>query len=569
VRGFLRTSVIATAALAAALAAFLILTLPPPAVALDGRVPGTFAPGAYHIHTVRSDGTGTVDEIAAAAARAGLRFLVFTDHGDGTRSPDPPAYRHGVLCLDAVEISTMDGHLVALGLPAPAPYPLAGRARDVMADVHRMGGTAVAAHPDSPKPDLRWQAQGAAYDGIEWINADSEWRDEEPVDLAAAGLRALVRPAESIATLFARPGRTLRRWDTAARSRPVFGLAAVDAHARISWREDEEPRRRTTLARPSYESMFETLVQTVVLDTALSGEAGEDGARVLGALTSGRSFSIVRALAWPASLEFSASGGDRTVQMGHRLAEVDVPPAGLRFDAAVPQAPGARLTLWRDGVQIATGQGDLSHRATGRQSGVYRIEVSFPGGLVPWIVSNPIVVGDVPGPGGGPGGAPQPDPSEWYEVSVDTRWDIEKDPSSSGSQVSEGDEVSLEYALGPGVPSGQYAALVAPVEAPAGVDRVSFVGRADRPTRLAVQVRLAGQQEGRRWRHSVYLDSAARPITIRLQEFEPAEGSTSQRPVVAPLQSLLFVLDTVNTAPGTGGRVWLSNVRLGVDRLEE
>ena len=53
--------------------------------------------GAYHVHSARSDGSGTPDEIAAAAARAGLRFVILTDHGDATRAPDPPAYRHGVL----------------------------------------------------------------------------------------------------------------------------------------------------------------------------------------------------------------------------------------------------------------------------------------------------------------------------------------------------------------------------------------------------------------------------------------------------------------------------------------
>ena len=73
--------------------------------------------GAIHIHTRRSDGTGTVDDIARAASRAGLNFVILTDHGDGTREPDTPAYRSGVLCIDAVEISTASGHVVALGLP--------------------------------------------------------------------------------------------------------------------------------------------------------------------------------------------------------------------------------------------------------------------------------------------------------------------------------------------------------------------------------------------------------------------------------------------------------------------
>jgi hypothetical protein len=301
----------------------------------------------------------------------------------------------------------------------------------------------------------------------------------------------------------------------------------------------------------------------------LSGRAVEDAARLLAAITSGRSFSTVRALAWPAALEFSATAGDHVLGMGGRLPAAALRADGARFEASVPQAPGARLTLWRDGVQIATGRGDLAYPAAAGESGVYRIEASLPGASVPWIVSNPIVMGEAPGGAGVPP-TPSAGPAEWHELGgADDRWVIEKDPTSSASRAAEDASVRFDYSLGSGAPSGQYAALVVPVDVAAGVDRVSFVGRADRPIRLSVQIRLTGGLVGRRWRHSVYLDSGARPITIRLQDFEPAEGNTGRRPVVAPIQSLLFVLDTVNTAPGSGGRVWLSDVRLGVDRLDE
>src|SRR5262245_16531841 len=117
---------------------WIAMTLPPaaqhPAVP---QAPPNLAVGAYHVHSNRSDGSGTVDQIAAAAAVAGLQFVILTDHGDGTRPPDPPAYRHGVLCIDAVELNTASGHLVALNLQGAAPYPLAGEGRDVVEDVHR------------------------------------------------------------------------------------------------------------------------------------------------------------------------------------------------------------------------------------------------------------------------------------------------------------------------------------------------------------------------------------------------------------------------------------------------
>jgi hypothetical protein len=87
--------------------------------------------GEIHIHTSRSDGTGSIDDVTLAAARSGLKFVIVTDHGDATREPDLPGYRSGVLYIDAVEISTNNGHVLALGLPK-APYPLRGYARVVI-----------------------------------------------------------------------------------------------------------------------------------------------------------------------------------------------------------------------------------------------------------------------------------------------------------------------------------------------------------------------------------------------------------------------------------------------------
>src|SRR5207237_5857109 len=128
-----------------------------------------------HVHTNRSAGLSSPDEIAAAAARAGLKFVVFTDHGNATRRPDPPQYRAGVLCFDGVEISTSAGHYVAIDMPA-SPYPLAGEARDVVEDVRRLGGFGVAAHPDSPKLELKWREGTAPFEAIEVLNPDTASR---------------------------------------------------------------------------------------------------------------------------------------------------------------------------------------------------------------------------------------------------------------------------------------------------------------------------------------------------------------------------------------------------------
>jgi len=537
------------AAMIAALACYVGVTLPPRTLAFGGTVPPNLVFGAYHVHSARSDGSGTPDEIAAAAARAGLRFVILTDHGDGTRVPDPPAYRHGVLCIDAVEINTLAGHVVALGLDRAAPYPLAGEARDVIEDIHRLGGWAVVAHPDSPNADLRWRDWNAAYDGVEWLNADSEWRDEAPERLVGVALRSIVRPAESIASLFARPSRTLQRWDAASQSRPIVTLAGADAHARFDWRRAGEPRPPTIIARPRYEDMFRTLVQAVAVD-GLTGDAASDAARLLEALEHGRTYTVVRGFATPGVLEFAADQSGTTTILGGRL-----PGMGpMRMHAAIADARDVDLTLLRGGAVLARGKGSVEF--VGPPSpGTYRVEAYLPGMGMPWIVSNPIYAGPVNvdvAPPLAPTAAVVTLPS-------DRGWRTEHDAASTAELTMSPLHVALGFALGPGTPAGQYGALVAEVEGPDAFDGVRFIARADRPMRVSVQVRLLG---GQRWRRSVYVDTTARPIAVALQEFEPAEANSVLRPTAARIRSLLFVIDTLNAAPGTRGTLTLESIAL-------
>ena len=113
-----------------------------------------------------------------------------------------------MLCIDGVEISTEFGHYVALGLPR-TPYPLAGHPREVIEDVRRFGGFGIAAHPGSPNSELRWTDWDAPFDGLEWLNADSEWRDEFWTSLGRVLLTYAFRPVETLGGLLDRPGSVL------------------------------------------------------------------------------------------------------------------------------------------------------------------------------------------------------------------------------------------------------------------------------------------------------------------------------------------------------------------------
>ena len=260
-----------TAALGAAVAVLVALTVPAKRIPLTPFDDGTIV-GIVHVHTNRSDGLSDSDTIAAAAARAGLKFLVFTDHGDGMRKPDAPQYRSGVLCLDSVEIS-YDSAIVLIAIDGAAqtnpmsdpdpdqvdsdpwltvaeiadelrvkqisPYPLAGEPRDVVEDVRRLGGFGIAAHPDSPKLELAWRDWNAPFDGIELLNPDTAWRtwmvqanltgEQWPARrrLAVALLDYPFRPTEVMASLI-QPSRAVEQWATLLRRRRIVAMAGVE-----------------------------------------------------------------------------------------------------------------------------------------------------------------------------------------------------------------------------------------------------------------------------------------------------------------------------------------------------
>src|SRR6185503_21261887 len=79
----------------------------------------TRVPGVVHVHTTLSDGGGTPEEVAAAAKRAGLGFVVITDHNNLDAKPFE-GYHDGVLVLVGTEVSTTAGHVLGVGTAAPA-----------------------------------------------------------------------------------------------------------------------------------------------------------------------------------------------------------------------------------------------------------------------------------------------------------------------------------------------------------------------------------------------------------------------------------------------------------------
>lgn len=551
----------------ALLAALALVAIVPPASRSTAAPPATTVRGAFHVHTTRSDGSGSPDEVASAAAHAGLQFVILTDHGDGTRPPDAPAYRDGVLTIDAVELNTTGGHYAAIGLPA-APYPLAGTAAAVIEDVQRLGGFGIAAHPGSPRPSLRWTAWDAPIDGLEWINADSEWRDEPRLPLARALAAYLFRAPEAMATLLDRPSAVLEQWDRLAATRRVIAIAGSDAHARLGFSEGTDPDGSAVhLPLPGYAATFRAFSNHVVLDAPFSGDAAQDADRLLAALRRGRGYSVIDALASPGGLSFTAVSGAQTAQMGEDLA-ID---SDVQVHASVTAPPGTTIVLIKNGERVHEVTDGPLETNGGKDPAVYRVEAyvrNSPGGpAVPWIVSNPIYAG-LPRPTITPRADVLPAsriPARTAEVTTESgptdRSTLTAAPGDPRARRLAGEpSVAWSFALGPGIPAGQFAAIQIPITGGlAAFERVRFRVSSPRPLRAWVQLRApVGNTE--RWGTTFYAEAGERLIDLPFSAFAPI-GVTSREAVpLAQVASLLFVADTMNFLPGATGSMVLSEI---------
>ncbi|MEM1569219.1 MAG: CehA/McbA family metallohydrolase [Candidatus Bathyarchaeia archaeon] len=123
-----------------------------------------------HIHTVYSDGRGTVREILKIAKLKGLDGLAITDHDTLEGYFQAKIYRDGLLVIPGYEVHTDAGHVLVLGLETLPPEVGRIRYDELVKWVRRLGGLTVLAHPAVGRISLnRWIR--CKPDAVEILNA--------------------------------------------------------------------------------------------------------------------------------------------------------------------------------------------------------------------------------------------------------------------------------------------------------------------------------------------------------------------------------------------------------------
>jgi hypothetical protein len=327
-----------------------------------------------HVHSTHSDGTGTVPEIAEAAARNAVDVVLLTDHDTlAARRKGEEGWHGAVLVLVGEEVTPKNqDHYLAFGLAREVSrnQPAAG----IVSDVVARGGFGFAAHPFSQGSKRFRRAAGMPWtdfdcEQIEGLEVWSFVTDTaEKLGSIRDMLRFVVLPGR---VLDHPPARNLAEWDRLCRLRRVVGIAGIDAH-QIGYRI----RGHVPVRLMSYARSFRFLRTHVLSDEALNGELEHDAAQVYSSLRAGRCYMSVDALAPPSGFSFGADD----VAMGAEAAF-----DGQTLRATLPQP--AELRLIHDGERIAAREGaELDHRAS--EPGVYRVEVHLRGRT--WILSNPV-----------------------------------------------------------------------------------------------------------------------------------------------------------------------------------
>jgi hypothetical protein len=78
--------------------------------------------------------------------------------------------------------------------------------------------------------------------------------------------------------------------------------------------------------------------------------------------------------------------------------------------------------------------------------------------------------------------------------------------------------------------------------------------------RVSVQLRASAEQGSGRWRKAVFLDETAASSRCRFLSSVRPRAVWLLRPPLDSIASVMFVIDTLNTALGTNGEFWIDDV---------
>ncbi|MGD9581090.1 MAG: PHP domain-containing protein [Vampirovibrionia bacterium] len=341
--------------------------------------------GALHIHTTYSDGTGTIEDVIKQAKKAGLSWIIITDHNSIKGLDEKKeGYYDNVCVLVGQEISPdKANHYLAFDvneLISEKQEP-----QDFINEVNAKGGFGFIAHPDEQEvrdnsyPALRWQNWDVEnFTGIEIWNYMSDWVDTLT---RKNKINKFLQPDKSL------HGPTLKVtewWDKLNNDneRVVPAVAGLDVHA-FKYNFVGLP-----LTVFPYDKSFKTIQNSIQIDDFLSRDFETAKKQIYTALKNGNNIMFNNYFGSLEGVVFTATRKDaKNNQIRSAVGEFLEIEKDFILDIEVPQE--AQIKLYHNGKLIKDEKTThLKHRT--EEPGSYRFEAYING--YHWIVSNPIKV---------------------------------------------------------------------------------------------------------------------------------------------------------------------------------
>ncbi|HEV8000795.1 MAG TPA: hypothetical protein VGP63_13000 [Planctomycetaceae bacterium] len=373
--------------------------------------------GAMHVHSGLShDSRSPLSEVIAGAKKAGLRFIMFTEHpvpGHDYFKEGHHGLVDGVLLIPGAELTGLQAYPMG-SVPEGPKDPQAQV--DAVLKTH---GQVFLCHLEER---MDWDLKGLT--GSEIYNLHADFKDETRLIKSMRNLTGLLNmlpasrnyPQETMASLMDYPADYLRRYDQLCENAHLTGIAANDAHHNNAIKGTVLADGRMQLVdalgkklakidpkilvalKPFLPANLHPGDTCVLLDLdpyersfghvsthLLLPELTEPAVRA--ALNAGRAYVSFEWIADPSGFNFQAVRGKDVYEMG---SEVALTP-GIKVRSASPLP--ARFRLIRNGKEVHTALG-RSYEHPVEAPGNYRLEVWVNLANTPevWILSNPIYI---------------------------------------------------------------------------------------------------------------------------------------------------------------------------------
>ncbi len=356
--------------------------------------------GVINVHTLRSSGSGSVDEVIKAAQEAELDFLFLTDLNVFEPLEEVEGYHNNLLVFVGGKYSYLNSRMMVLDAQPIEGMKSAGQAQVVLADLlsqsnrGRTTQSLIMAHP--LKPGYHWSGSyPEGLDGLEIINLKSMWQNAWLHAKLSFFWSLLIWPFnERLASLrlFEAPYKELELWDSLTANHRVFGVAGSDAEAKLQLNKNH------SISFSSYQALFSLVTNHVLLNSELTGQSGSDRTKIAAAIHQGQFYTSLDALADPKGFNaYIQTAQAHVYPMGSQLKY----ESELELVVDLPDKPRVPfdVMIYRNGERLMLSN-SKSTRMPIHAEGVYRVMVRviptlpLPDGKkwIPWIYSNPFYV---------------------------------------------------------------------------------------------------------------------------------------------------------------------------------